>query len=127
MRNLLSGLLLAVLIILLVLIIATAGALGIAAIGWLLHHWFDLTQWQGTLTTLATAGGLAFLLYKLLATPLPTPMWTGDLEDEDENEEWEEEPEPVIEPPIVPWRRNRPTQGDLPAEKNKLGSPRKRK
>ncbi len=123
MRNLFGGLVIAILIVLLVLLIAAFGALGIAAIGWLLQHWFDLTQWQGTLTALGVAGGLAFLVYKLIAQPTIPTIWEGDLA------EWEEdgEPQTTEEPPIVPWRRNRPTPGELPPQKPASGSPRKRK
>lgn len=123
MRNLLGGLAIAILIVLLVLFIAAFGALGVAGIGWLLQRWFDLTQWQGTLTALGVAGGLAFLVYKLVAQPSVPTIWEGDLD------EWEEEQEPetVEEPPIVPWRRSRPTPGDLPAQKPATGSGRKRK
>lgn len=121
MRNLFGGLIIAVLIVLLVLLVAAFGAVGIAGIGWLLQRWFDLTQWQGTLVALGIAGGLAFLIYKLVAPPVPPTIWGDDLDD------WEEEPEPVQEPPIVPWRRNRPTQGDLPPQKPTSGASRKRK
>ena len=119
MRNLLSGLLIAIVIVVLVLLIATVSALGIAAIGWLLHRWFSLTQWQGTLVALTVAMGLVFLVYKLVMQPTAPSLWEGDVDD------WEEAPEevlPVEEPPIVPWRRNRPTQGDLPPEKPATGS-----
>ncbi len=124
MRNLLGGLLIAILIVLLVLLIAAFGAVGVAAIGWLLQRWFDLTQWQGTLTALGVAAGLAFLVYKLVAQPSVPTIW------EDDMDEWDDaaaEPEAVEEPPIVPWRRSRPTQGDLPIQKPTTGSGRKRK
>ena len=123
MRNLFGGLFVAVLIVLLVLLIAAFGAVGVAAIGWLLHRWFDLTQWQGTVIALGVAGSLALLVYKLVALPSVPTIWNGDLDD------WEDEEEPaeVEEPPIVPWRRNRPTPGELPASKPTSSSARKRK
>lgn len=124
MRNLLGGLLIAFIIVVLVLLVAALGALGVAAIGWLLQRWFDLSQWQGTLTALGVAGGLVFLIYKLVAQPTPPTIWQNDL---DEWEEEPEEPEVVEEPPIVPWRRNRPTQGDLPMQKPTPGGARKHK
>lgn len=124
MRNLLGGLLIALIIIVLVLTIAAFGAVGIAAIGWLLQRWFDLTQWQGTLTAMAVAGVLTLLVYKLVAQPFGPTILEGDIDDWEEEPE---EPEPVQEPPIVPWRRNRPTPGDLPAQKPTSGASRKRK
>ena len=50
-----AGLLVALLISAVALLVAAVGALGVAAIGLLLQHWFDLTQWQGTLIALAVA------------------------------------------------------------------------
>ena len=49
------------------LVIAAVGSLGVAAIGLLLSHWFDLSQWQGTLIALAMTFGLGYLVYKLAA------------------------------------------------------------
>lgn len=124
MRHLFGILAIAVLIVLLVLFITAFGATGIAAVGWLLHRWFGLTQWQGSLLALGVMTGLAVLVYKLMApSPMPT-FWEGDLP------EWEEdfdEPEEVVEPPIVPWRRNRPTPGELPPQKPAPRTARKRK
>ena len=115
MRGLFAGLLVALVISAVALLVATIGALGVAAIGLLLHHWFDLSQWQGTLIALGVAICLGYLVYKL-ASQVPTPQpWERDWEDW-EDEEDEEEPE-VVEPPIVPWRRNRPTPGELPEQK----------
>ena len=48
MRGLLAGLLVALIISTVALLVATIGAVGVAAIGLLLTRWFDLTQWQGT-------------------------------------------------------------------------------
>lgn len=124
MRNLFGGLLFALIIVVLVLFVAAFSALGVAVIGWLLQHWFDLTQWQGTLIALAVAGGLALLVYKLVAQPAAPIIWEGDLED------WQagqERTEPAAEPPIVPWRRNRPAQGELPPQKPAPGGTRRRK
>ena len=49
MRGLLAGLLVALIISTVALLVATIGAVGVAAIGLLLNRWFDLTQWQGTI------------------------------------------------------------------------------
>ena len=39
MKGFLAGLLIAMLVLGIALVAATAGALGIAAVGWLLHRW----------------------------------------------------------------------------------------
>jgi len=110
MRGFLAGLLIAMIVLGIALIAAGAGALGIAAIGWLLHRWFDLTQWQGSVIALGITFGLGWLIYKGIIHPT-TPFSDFDLDDyyDDDWEDYEEE-----EPPIVPWRRSRPTPGDLP-------------
>ena len=55
MRGLFASLVIAVLFIVVALVAATFGAVGVAFIGSLLHRWFDLSQWQGTLVALAVA------------------------------------------------------------------------
>jgi hypothetical protein len=107
MRGLFASLVIAVLFMVVALVAATFGAVGVAFIGSLLHRWFDLSQWQGTLIALAVALALALLVYKVTQTPVEPTILTDD---------WEEEPEPD-EPPVVPWRRNRPTPGKLPSSK----------
>jgi hypothetical protein len=119
MRGLLAGLLVALIISTVALLVATIGAVGVAAIGLLLNHWFDLTQWQGTLIALAVTMGLGYLVYKL-ASQVPAEQPFTD--DWDEPEDAEEEAVEVEAPPIVPWRRSRPTQGELPPEKPASGS-----
>ena len=114
MRGLLGGLAVAVLFMLLALLAAAFGAVGVALIGSLLHRWFDLTQWQGSLIALVIAAGLATLIYRVAGTPVTTPSWDPNWEDDEEDDEEELE---VVEPPIVPWRRSRPAQGELPSEK----------
>lgn len=111
MRGLFAGLLVALMIAAVALVIAAVGSLGVAAIGLLLNHWFDLSQWQGTLIALAMTFGLGYLVYKLAAQPPIAAAWEPDWED------WEEEDEEENEPPVVPWRRNRPTPGELPSQK----------
>lgn len=116
MRSLFAGLLIALLISAVALLVAAIGALGVAAIGLLLNHWFELTQWQGTLIALIVTLSLGTLVYKLASqTPAP-PTWNNDWDEWDDEEE-EDDEEDVSEPPIVPWRRNRPTPGELPAQK----------
>ncbi|OIO91881.1 MAG: hypothetical protein AUK03_10490 [Anaerolineae bacterium CG2_30_64_16] len=114
MKGFLAGLLIAMLVLGIALVAATAGALGIAAVGWLLHHWFDLSQWQGSVIALAITFGLGWIIYKGLIQP--TTPWSGfDLDDDDDDDDdWEDYEEE--EPPIVPWRRSRPTPGNLPNE-----------
>lgn len=113
MRGLLAGLLVALLIAAVALFVAAVGSLGVAAIGWLLQHWFDLSQWQGSLIALIVALGLGYLVYKLATQPPMPQPWAADWDDFDLDDEDEEEDEP----PIVPWRRSRPTPGELPAQK----------
>jgi hypothetical protein len=113
-----AGLLVALIISTVALLVATIGAVGVAAIGLLLNRWFDLTQWQGTIIALAVTMGLGYLVYKLAAQVPAAQPWADDL---DEWEDDEEEVTVVEEPPIVPWRRNRPTQGELPPEKPATG------
>jgi hypothetical protein len=119
MRGLLAGLLVALIISTVALLVATIGAVGVAAIGLLLNRWFDLTQWQGTLIALAVTMSLGYLVYKLAAQVPAEQPWSDDFD------KWEDdgsEADQVAEPPIVPWRRSRPTQGDLPAEKPAPGA-----
>lgn len=112
MRGMLAGLIVAFVIVVVALLIAALGALGVAAIGWLLSRWFDLSQWQGSLIALAVSLGIGFAVYRLAAYNSPVgaePEWI-DWDDE-------EEEEAAPEPPVVPWRRQRPTQGELPPQK----------
>lgn len=113
MRGLLAGLLIALLVAAVALLVSAVGSLGVAAIGWLLQRWFDLSQWQGSLIALIVTFGLGYLVYKLGAQPPAPATWEPEWDDWDLDEEDEEE----AEPPIVPWRRNRPTPGELPAQK----------
>ncbi len=116
MRGLLAGLLVALIISAVALLVAAIGALGVSAIGLLLHRWFDLTQWQGTLIALAVTISLGYLVYRLAAQVPEPERWEGDWSDWDDEEEEDEE-----EPPIVPWRRTRPTPGELPEQKPAAG------
>lgn len=113
MRGILAGLIVAFVIVCVALLVALLGSLGVAAIGWLLSRWFDLSQWQGSLIALAVALGIGFVIYRLVAHNSPfeaEPEWIDWVEDE-------EEEAAQAEPPVVPWRRRRPTQGELPAQK----------
>jgi hypothetical protein len=119
MRGLLAGLLVALIISTVALLVATIGAVGVAAIGLLLNRWFDLTQWQGTIIALAVTIGLGYLVYKLASQVPAEQSWNGH---PDEWDDGEAEAVEMEEPPIVPWRRNRPTQGELPPEKPATGA-----
>ncbi len=121
MRGIFAGLIVAFIIVVIALLVATLGALGVAAIGLLLHRWFDLTQWQGSLIALAVALGVGFLASRMAAfgAPASEPDW---LEWDDE----EDDEDSGVEPPIVPWRRQRPTQGDLPSERPQQKSSRRK-
>jgi len=119
MRGLLAGLLVALIISTVALLVATIGAVGVAAIGLLLTRWFDLTQWQGTIIALAVTMGLGYLVYKLASQVPAEQPWNGN---PDEWEDNEEEAAEIEASPIVPWRRSRPTQGELPPQKPASGS-----
>lgn len=111
MRGLLASLTVAIFFVVVALLTAAVGAVGVAFIGSLLHRWFDLTQWQGTLVALTVTLGLALLIYKLAQTPVEPSAWT-------EQEECAECEAPTAEEsPIVPWRRSRPTPGELPTSR----------
>ncbi len=114
MRGLLAGLVIAILVILVALFGAALGAFGFAAIGWLLHRVFDLTQWQGTLVALAVGVGLGYLVFRLAVVPMTPPVWSGDWDSWEDVGEDDVPDEP--EPPIVAWRRQRPTPGELPTQ-----------
>ncbi|MGQ9490765.1 MAG: hypothetical protein ACUVR4_04735 [Anaerolineae bacterium] len=126
MRGILAGLIIALVIAAIAFLVAGVGSLGVAVIGWLLGRWFDLSQWQGSLIALAMMFGLGYLIYKITFQPaFPTtvgPDWEDWEEEEEEEEELAEE-----EPPIVPWRRNRPTPGELPVEKKPAPAKQRRK
>lgn len=114
MQGLLAGLLVAIVIMVLALVVAALGGIGIAAIGLMLSRLFDLTQWQGSLIALATALGVGYVLTQIAAPAAPAPIispeWT-DWEDEEADEV-------APDPPVVPWRRERPTPGELPTRQS---------
>lgn len=112
MRGLLASLAVAVFFVVVALVTAALGAVGVAFIGALLHRWFDLTQWQGTLVALAVAVGLAVLVYRLAQAPVQPSSW-----EEQEEEDTACEIPDDKESPLVPWRRSRPTPGELPSSK----------
>jgi membrane protein implicated in regulation of membrane protease activity len=115
MRGIIAGLLVAALLVAVALVIAAVGSLGVAAIGLMLHRLFDLTQWQATLIALAVGASLSYVVYRVVAAASePSTFGNGWGKEADEEEEEEEE---EAEPPIVPWRRSRPTPGQLPPEK----------
>lgn len=116
MRGLLAGLTIAIVVIVVVLLGAVMAAFGVAAIGWLLHRAFDLTQWQGSLIALAAASGLGYLVFRLVVQPTVPSVWNGDWEPWDEEPEGDREAD-AAESPIVAWRRSRPTPGELPTQK----------
>lgn len=110
MRGLLASLAVAVFFVAVALVAAGFGAVGLAFIGLLLHRWFDLSQWQGTLVALAVAVGLSALVYKIAQAPTEPSAWVDD-------GELDEAPE-IEESPVVPWRRSRPTPGELPPSRS---------
>jgi hypothetical protein len=57
MRGLFASLVIAMLFMIVALVAAAFGAVGVAFIGSLLHRWFDLSQWQGTLVGLQNHPG----------------------------------------------------------------------
>jgi hypothetical protein len=115
MRSPAAGLLVALVIVVLALIVAFVGAAGLGLIGLLLSRWFELTQWQGSLIGLGALVSVSLLVFRLLERPAYTEpeWWDFDYPEEDE------ELEVPAEPPIVPWRRQRPTQGQPPVPRDK--------
>jgi hypothetical protein len=101
-------------IVVLGLLVAFVGAVGVAFIGLLLSRWFELTQWQGSLIALAALAMVGLLAYRLMDSPrYAEPEWL-DFDYEDEEHAAEQ-----TEPPVVPWRRQRPTQGQPPVAPDK--------
>jgi hypothetical protein len=118
MRGFTASLLVAIIILAISIAAATVGALGVAAVGWLLHRWFDLTQWQGSLIAFGMTVVLGYLVYKLAAAPSDPSVWDEDLDQGEEDVEEEESP-------IVPWRRSRPAQSEKPVDKRPEGTKRR--
>lgn len=96
----LVGLLLSVIFVVLTLIVSA----GIALVGWVLSLIFPLSMVQGVIVAGLVGAGVAYLMYVFFRDiPLPGPPL------EEEEDEWEEDEDEEDEPPIVPWRRRRPT------------------
>ena len=115
MRGVLAGLLIAALVVIVALLVAAVGSVGVALIGLLLHRWFELSQWQGSLIALIVGAGLSVVVYRIVAAASAPPIPVNNDCDDDDDEDEEDEDE--FEPPIVPWRRSRPTPGELPPQK----------
>ena len=115
MRGVLAGLLIAALVVIVALLVAAVGSVGVALIGLLLHRWFELSQWQGSLIALILGAGLIVVVYRIVAAASAPPIPVNNDWDDDDDEDEEDEDE--FEPPIVPWRRSRPTPGELPPQK----------
>ncbi len=113
MQGLLAGLLVAVVIMVLSLVVAALGGLGIAAVGLLLSRLFELTQWQGSVIALGVALGVGYILTQIATPAAPSPVISPEWVDW----EGEDEDDTVPEPSVVPWRRERPTPGELPAQR----------
>lgn len=113
MHGLMAGLLVAIVVMALSLAVAALGGLGIAAVGWMLSRFFELTQWQGSLIALGVALGVGYVLTQIATPAAPSPVISPEWV------EWEgeEEDEAVSEPSVVPWRRERPTPGELPEQR----------
>ena len=109
MGGFLVGLLTAIIVAAIALIAALAGALGVAAVGWVLHRLFDLSQWQGTVLAFGVAFSLGYIIYKAL---VPSPWGLPPLDLGLDDDEFDDEDEPLI----VPWRRSRPSGSDRPPE-----------
>lgn len=113
MRVIITTALLVLLIILLLLVLTFAASVGIALVGWVLNLIFPaLSVFQGSLIAFGVGLGVTFGFARLMST-FPSPP-SEDEEDEDEDEEDDQE----FEPPIVRWRRERPTPS-LPSQSRK--------
>ena len=73
MQGLMAGLLLAIVVMVLSLVVAALGGLGIAAVGLMLSRLFELTQWQGSLIGLGVALGVGYVLTQLATPAAPSP------------------------------------------------------
>jgi hypothetical protein len=108
-RGIFAGLVIGFIITVISLFISAVGAVGISLIGLLLSSWFELSQWQGSLIALVIALGVGAAIYRMTVAPSSEPEWMA-LDEVDEPAEVG-----AGDPPIVPWRRQRPTQGDPPS------------
>ncbi len=114
MHRLLGAVLLALLLLTLILAAVLAVTLGFAGIGWVVNRAFAIGQLESTAIAVVIGFGFTYIVYRIFSVPI--------LEVEEDWEEWEEEEGEENEPPIVPWRRHRPT----PAEPETT-TPRRRK
>jgi hypothetical protein len=106
-------------VIVVALVAAFVGSIGVALIGSLLHRWFDLTQWQGSLIALVVTLALGYLVLRLTATATMPGPWIGEYDD------WEDEDDEPEESGVVPWRRSRPTQAETPPPAKRASTKRK--
>ncbi len=102
LRTILAVAFLLLLILAVALALSLAGALGIVAVGWVVTRAFsDLSLFEASLIALIAEAGLLLVAYRFLTIAFNPVVKVGEEEEEEEEEEFE--------PPIVPWRRSRPT------------------
>lgn len=107
MRRFFASVLLTLIVAVVLLAVVLAVALGFVGVGWVVDRAFGTGLLPSTAIVVVVGVGVAFFVLRALSMPDLRPE--EDLEDWDEWEEEEEE----NEPPIVPWRRHRPTPADL--------------
>ncbi len=122
LRTILAVALLLLLILVVALALGLAGALGIVAVGWVVTRAFsDLSLFEASLIALIAETGLLLVAYRLLTISFNPVVKVGVEEEEGEEEE-------EFEPPIVPWRRSRPTDPARSADRDRKqrGYPKRR-
>lgn len=122
MNRFFASVLLSLLLVALVLAAVLAVTLGFVGIGWVVNRIFDMGLLESTAIAVAIGFGFAYVVYRIFSVSVFEPE--EDWEDE-EWEEWDEEEEEE-EPPIVPWRRHRPTPAE-PEETRQRGRKRGKK
>jgi len=111
MSRFFASVLLTLLVVVVLLAVVLAVTLGFAGVGWVVNRAFGMGLLQSTAIAVAIGFGVAYFVFRAFSMPdLGSGEGWGDWMEEDEDwDEWEDEEEEEDEPPIVPWRRHRPT------------------
>lgn len=114
MHRFIGAMLLTLLILVFILASVLAATLGFASIGWVVNRVFPMGLLQSTALAVVVGAGLAYIAYHFFSMLILREEW----------EEWEEEEED-FEPPVVPWRRHRPTPAEPEAVTQRARKPKK--
>ncbi|MBC8447168.1 MAG: hypothetical protein H8D78_05410 [Chloroflexi bacterium] len=112
MSRFLISVLLTLLVGAVILAVVLAVTLGFVGVGWVVNRAFGLGLLESTAIAVAVGFGVAYSVFRTFS--MPDLSSDEDWEDDEDWDEWEDEEEEVEEdePPIVPWRRHRPTPAD---------------